>query len=105
MKQIRIVLLLSFLFLSLGCAHSVHLVHVSDFSPYPKGKGQLITVETEQFAVMGFVTDTKYVDRAYFELQKRCKGGLINGITTEYMTNLGFFSWTNKIIMRGFCHS
>ena len=29
--------------------------------------------------------------------------GRIEGITTQISTSLGFFSWTNKVLMKGFC--
>ncbi|MEI6834549.1 MAG: hypothetical protein WCL28_11220, partial [bacterium] len=79
---------------------------VSDFDPYgAQDAGKLIKANTEQFAVMGFVRDSSYVDKAYRELQEKCKNGRIQGITTQYSTSLGFFSWTNKILMQGTCVS
>jgi len=95
---------LALLFWLCACAHSVHLVHVSDFSPFaPHTKGKIIKVKTEQFIILGFVTQTDYVDEAYRQLQNKCKNGRINGITTQFSTSLGFFSWTNKILMQGLC--
>jgi hypothetical protein len=88
-----------------ACSHSVHLVHVSDFSPSFKKyeQGELIKAHSEQFVVMGFVTQTDYVDQAYNDLQSHCPKGTIQGITTQYMTDHGFFSWTNNIDMQGLC--
>ena len=89
-----------------GCAHSVHQVHVADHSPYrSQSKGKLVKAQSEQFVILNFASETRYVDDAYRKLQKRCPRGTIRGITTEYMTNLGFFSWTNRIIMQGWCYS
>lgn len=95
---------ISFLFLT-GCTHSIHLAHVSDFSPTFKeyNKGQLVKAKSEQFTIMGFVADTNYVDEAYHQLIARCPGGSIQGITTEYSTSHGFFSWTNYVEMQGLC--
>lgn len=88
-----------------SCTHSVHMVHVSDFSPSYKNfsEGQIVKAEAEQFTVMGFVNDTNYVNVAYAKLQSACPGGQVQGITTEYSTSHGFFSWTNRIHMQGLC--
>lgn len=93
------------LFLSLAsCAHSVHEVHTSDFLPgAPIESGEMVKAYSEQFVVLGFVGQTDYVDQAYTKLMSECSGGAISGITTQYSTSLGFFSWTNKILMQGLC--
>lgn len=87
-----------------SCAYSIHDVYVSDFSPYvPLEKGEMIRAEAEQFVVMGFVQNTDYVDRAYEKLQSKCSGKSITGISTQFSTSLGFFSWTNKVLIQGLC--
>lgn len=98
MRLLVVALLLS------GCSHSVHQVHVSDFHPQaPLTAGELVKASAEQFVVLGFVGNTDYVDQAYGRLQAECPGGSISGITTQWSTSLGFFSWTNKILMQGLC--
>lgn len=84
-----------------GCTHSVHQVHTSDFNGMKPG-AKAVESLGEQFVVMGFVTQTDYVDQAYRNLQKQCSG-TITGITSRYSTSLGFFSWTNKVKMKGYC--
>lgn len=102
MKHLKSLIAASFV-LS-GCMHSVHQVYVSDFDPYAKFEdGKIIKAKSEQFVILGFVTDSEYVDKAYKELQSKCKDGRVQGITTQYSTSLGFFSWTNKILMQGLC--
>ena len=96
----RLILILAFLTLG-ACAHSVHQSHTSDFKNMKPGAKQ-VEAKTEQFSVMGFSTETEYVDKAFNDLQKQCNGR-ITGITTKYSTSLGFFSWTNKIKMSGYC--
>ncbi|MEY4630572.1 MAG: hypothetical protein RIQ81_692 [Pseudomonadota bacterium] len=87
-----------------GCTHSVHMVHVSDFAPHePFEGGKVVKATGEQFAIMGFVSDTNYVNKAYASLQAKCPNEEIQGITTQYSTSHGFFSWTNKILMQGLC--
>jgi hypothetical protein len=88
-----------------ACTHSIHVAHFSDFSPTYAAyqKGQMITAETEQFVILGFVTETSYVEKAYRELAAQCAGGRIQGIETQYSTDHGFLSWTNRIYMQGLC--
>jgi len=103
-KRLWILIVLSFAIS--GCMHSIHHVHVSDFDPYGgQGSGKMVKAKTEQFVILGFTSDSKYVDKAYMDLQQKCKRGRLQGITTQYSTSLGFFSWTNKILMQGLCVS
>jgi hypothetical protein len=96
-------LLAGFLLLS-GCAYSIHDVYISDFGSYQKlEQGEIVKASAEQFAVMGFVYDTEYVNQARRKLVSQCPQGEISGISTQYSTSLGFFSWTNKILMQGLC--
>ncbi len=91
------------LFLS-ACAHSIHEVHTSDFSPGAAiESGEMVKGSGEQFVVLGFVQQTNYVNQAYHQIMKACPKGTLTGITTQYSTSLGFFSWTNKILMQGLC--
>jgi hypothetical protein len=89
--------------LTAGCMHSIHQVHVSDFDGKPYEAGNIVKASTEQFTILGFVTDTKYVDDAFEQLKGKCPKGHVQGITTQYSTSLGFFSWHNKILMQGLC--
>ncbi len=100
------ILLVAFFFGALSaCTHSLHVAHVGDFSPTFKdySKGELVKAKAEQFVIMGFVSDTEYVDVAYRKLQENCPRGTIQGITTQYSTSHGFFSWTNVVEMQGLC--
>ena len=95
---------LSLLVLLSGCAHSIHLVHTSDFVPgAPIESGEMVEARTEQFVILGFTGQTNYVDQAYEKLMAACPSGAITGITTQISTSLGFFSWTNKAVMQGLC--
>ncbi|MGZ3744910.1 MAG: hypothetical protein ACXWRE_09725 [Pseudobdellovibrionaceae bacterium] len=96
--------LLAGLLLLSGCAYSVHEVYISDFGAYKKlEQGEVVKASTEQFVIMGFIYDTNYVDQARRKLIAQCPQGEISGISTQYSTDLGFFSWTNKILMQGLC--
>jgi len=94
-------LLLPFAFLVLaGCAHSVHLYQANDSHSF---QGKLIEANSEQFVIFWLATETQYVEEAFRKLKAQCPNGRIEGINTRYSTSLGFFSWTNKIRMRGYC--
>lgn len=87
-----------------GCAHSIHQVHTSDFMPAAQiTSGRMLKATSEQFTILGFVGDTNYVEEAYKDLMNQCSDGVITGVTTQYSTSFGFFSWTNKILMQGLC--
>lgn len=87
-----------------GCAHSVHMVHTSDFVPYAKiEQGDVVKGHADQFVVLGFTGNTDYVDEAYRQLMQACPEGTITGITSQISTDLGFFSWTNHALMQGLC--
>lgn len=94
--------LTAFLYLC-SCAHSIHQVHTSDFIPAPIESGKMVKAQSEQFVVLWITQDTAYVDQAYQKLLLECSNGYISGITTQHSTSLGFFSWTNKILMQGLC--
>ncbi|MCK6597388.1 MAG: hypothetical protein L6Q37_03420 [Bdellovibrionaceae bacterium] len=100
------VILLFGIFMSLAsCTHSVHIVNFSDFRPYREAKTAVsIEAKSEQFVVLGFTDNTSYVNEAYQRLMQKCIDGQISGISTQYYTSLGFFSWTNHIVMQGLCH-
>jgi hypothetical protein len=98
-------LVVASMFLGLSsCAHSIHQVHTSDFIPYGKvEQGEVVTAKAEQFVVLGFASETNYVNQAYTKLMASCPNGKLSGITTQLSTSLGFFSWTNVAFMRGLC--
>ena len=92
------------LLLLTGCAYSLHQYHVGDLEPFNrKSDYKRISVYSEQFVVMGLVTDTRYINRAFLKLQEKCPRGKVTGIHTRYSTGHGFFSWTNKVKMTGTC--
>ena len=102
--MIRKFMMMTFLNLLFSCTHSIHNVHTSGFSPFKKfQQGTIVREQTKQDVILGLSFDTNYVDLAYIKLQKKCPKGRITGITTQYSTSHGFFSWTNKIFMQGLC--
>ncbi|MBH25890.1 MAG: hypothetical protein CMH57_15895 [Myxococcales bacterium] len=87
-----------------ACSHSVHVTHTSDFHfEGPPERYKVIEATAEQFTFLGMVGQTEYVDQAFADLQAKCPGGHVTGIQTRYSTSHGFFSWTNKVVMRGYC--
>ena len=101
----NILLILLFGSLAPSCAHSVHLIHTSDFDgAVPYEQGVPVIGEGSQGVILGFVTQSNYVDQAYNSLLDQCDGR-VTGITTKYSTELGFMSWTNVVRMEGLCVS
>lgn len=98
----KLILIFALLGLS-ACAHSIHQAHTSDFMPGSIESGRMVKGYGEQFVVMGFASETNYVNQAFKQLTDSCPNGYIASVTTQYSTSLGFFSWTNKILMQGLC--
>ncbi len=97
-------LILVFVFIFSSCSSSVHLVNMSDFDTKEKfTSGKWVQVEATQKVIMGFKFDTNYVNQAKTDLIAKCEDGDIQGITTRYSTDHGFFHWINKINMQGLC--
>jgi hypothetical protein len=91
-------------FAAVGCSHALHLSNIDDIQPGIRSKSaRRIKSHTEQFVVMGFVQQTDYVNEAYNKLASACPNGSVTGVNTRYSTSHGFFSWTNKIHMTGWC--
>ncbi|SMF58258.1 hypothetical protein [Pseudobacteriovorax antillogorgiicola] len=88
-----------------GCTYSIHQYHVSDFETVGTQNTKVIKAYSEQFVVLGFVGNTNYVDDAYQKLKRKCRRGRISGITTEWQTAHGFFSWTNKLYLTALCRA
>ena len=100
----KINILLLFIYaMATSCAYSVHQVQAGDFNfSVRPSKARTVSASSEQFVIMGFADNVDYVDSAVSKLKRKCSNS-ISGITTEYMTELGFFSWRNKIYLKGKC--
>jgi hypothetical protein len=98
--------LLGLCFYFSSCAYSVHKHHVSDYELGEKSdlsKGLKVQAEGNQFVFLGITGQTDYADTAWTMLQDKCPQGKILGINTRHSTDLGFFSWTNRVLMSGIC--
>jgi hypothetical protein len=104
MKKIIASLLLLPLLLLVGCTHSIHMVHTDGFNSGIPARDKVHYVEAvaTQEVVFFFAFDTNYVDEAKAKLEQQCPG-TISAVSTQYSTSHGFFHWTNKILMKGFC--
>lgn len=87
-----------------ACTHAVHVNHTSDFAlERALSAYTIVEASAEQHTFLGMVGQTDYVDRAFGDLQSKCPGGVLTGIQTRYSTSHGFLSWTNTVVMRGYC--
>jgi len=99
----KLILLLTMVMLS-ACTSSIHMSQV-DVGSDDANKveiGKVIEIEKSQKNILGFVYDTDYVDLAYKKLLLECPNGT-SMINVEYLTNHGFFSWTDKIRIKAVC--
>jgi hypothetical protein len=100
MKLMKI--LSALLLLLSGCAHSIHQVYVSSQDARSAGAQQWVTAEANVFVILGFQTDTSYVERAYKELESRCPGRIAE-VTTEHLTSYKLLSYDQKVVLKGLC--
>lgn len=103
LKNKNLFILLIFVFLT-SCTHSLHQYHVGEVEFVPKKYKKIqVDSKSEQRVILGFVTQTDYVNDAFKKLQNKCASGMVTGINTRYSTSHGFFSWTNTVKMTGTC--
>lgn len=99
----KLFLLLTVVMLS-ACTSSIHMSQV-DVGANDANRvelNEIIEIEKSQKNILGFVYDTNYVDQAYKSLLLACPNGT-SMINVEYLTNHGFFSWTDKIRIKAVC--
>ncbi|HYX33296.1 MAG TPA: hypothetical protein VE954_09295 [Oligoflexus sp.] len=97
----KIVLTFCMVLLS-GCAHSIHQVYVSAQDSQSAGQGQWVTADASDFVILGFQTNTGYVEAAYRELENKCSGRLAQ-VTTEHLTSFKLLSYDQKVVLKGLC--
>ena len=102
MRALSIAILIA---LTISCTHSLHISQFSDFGPTYAAyqKGEWVKSEASQFAILGWVGQTDFVNEAYAKLMDQCQGGQIQSIEAQYTTDHGFLSWTNRVNMQGLC--
>ena len=89
--------------ISVGCTHSVHVNHTSDYQlSKPLSEYRRIEARAEQKVIL-MPTSAIYASEAYKDLMEQCEGGVVTGIQTRYSTSHGFLSWTNVLEMKGYC--
>jgi hypothetical protein len=89
-----------------SCTHSVHQYQVGDQVLPSAGEtkeAKRVRASASQFTILGFVTNTDYINHAWNKLQSLCPEGTLSGINTRYSTSHGFFYWTNEVKMTAYC--
>jgi hypothetical protein len=85
-----------------ACTHSIHQVYVSAQDPKSAGQGEWVTVDTKELVVLGFQTETQYVEQAWRALENKCPGRIAQ-VTTEHLTSYKFLSYEQKLVLKGLC--
>jgi len=89
--------------LSSGCTYSVHQVALGNFDDLPPN-ARLRPIEAEADQKVFVATgDTDFADEAMQQLAARCPQGQVVGIQARHSTSLGFFVYTNKLKLTGYC--
>ena len=89
--------------LSGACTHSVHQLAVGGLDDIPRG-ARLRRVDAEVSQDVFLATgNTDYADRALAMLAERCPTGRVVGMEARSSTSLGFFSYTNRMKVSGYC--
>jgi hypothetical protein len=100
----RVFKLLLILLSASGCAYSIHQYNAGDFSVNVAALKNAKIVEAQgkkNYILAKF--DTDFVDNAYQDLASKCPKGRITGVTSRYVTDLSFLSFTEKVELEGFC--
>lgn len=86
-----------------GCTHSVHQVALGNFDDLPPdARLRPVQAETAQRVFIA-ATDTDFTDEAMERLAASCPRGQVVGIQARHSTSLGFFVYTNKLKLTGYC--
>lgn len=86
-----------------SCAFSIHQHSIGDFGGHKATPSRSVVVDQKDQVIFADFSDLERLDEAYEALIKKCKGGKIVGISTLYATDLGFFSWHERIRLEGTC--
>jgi hypothetical protein len=57
--------------------------------------------DSEQLVALNFRKNIHFVDKGYNELTNQCPQGVIQGMTTEYMTSQALLSWPPHAPLKG----
>lgn len=88
-----------------ACTSSVHMSQLSgNTNNATHAPSHIVKIEKKQHVIMGFVFDADYADEAHQALVEQCPKGA-SLVNTEYITNHGFMSWTNKIVIKAVCNA
>ena len=102
MRDLRVILFL-LAGAATSCMHSIHQQYVGTMDAnVDYSKGRWVSAESKEFVILGFQSDTQYVEQAYKNLEAKCSGRIAQ-VTTEHLTSFKFLSYDQKVVMKGWC--
>jgi hypothetical protein len=91
---------------AIGLVKSLHDVSYLEQAPIPAGaNAREINRDVTQNVLLGFITNTNFVDNGWKSFQKLCPNGTIMNPLARYSTDLGFLAYKEHIHFSGTCVS
>jgi hypothetical protein len=91
---------------AIGFVKSLHDVSYLEQAPIPAGaNAREIKRDVTRNVLLGFITNTDFVDNGWKSFQKLCPNGTIMNPLARYSTDLGFLAYKEQIHFSGTCVS
>jgi hypothetical protein len=89
---------------AIGLVKSLHNVSYLEQAPVPAGaNAKPIERDVTRNVLLGFITDTDYVDNGWKSFQKLCPNGTIMNPMVRHSTDLGFLAYKEQLHFTGTC--
>jgi|GEM_PF-6794337 len=91
---------------AIGFVKSLHDVSYLEQAPIPaKAESHPIQRDVTRNVLLGFITETDFVDNGWKSFQKLCSDGTIMNPTLRHSTDLGFLAYKEHLHFSGTCVS
>ena len=91
---------------AIGFVKSLHNVSYLEQAPIPAGSNSKpIERDVTRNVLLGFITDTDFVDNGWKSFQKLCPNGTIMNPMVRHSTDLGFLAYKEQLHFTGTCVS